>query len=1053
MPPTPEPANDRNEERPPAPSTLDDAGPALVPPLQIEVVADEGTAVAGYEILDLLGRGGMGVVYKARQLKLNRVVALKMILAGAHAGPAELARFRTEAEAIASLQHPNVVQIYDVGEQSGQPYFALEFVDGGSLEQRLTGTPLAARKAAQLVETLARAVHAAHGVGIIHRDLKPANVLLTHDGLPKITDFGLAKRLGSETGQTQSGAVVGTPSYMAPEQAAGKVGAVGPAADTYALGAILYELLTGRPPFKAETPMDTLLQVLDDEPVRPRRLNPKIPADLETICLKCLEKQPPRRYHSARALADDLRRFLDDEPIRARPMTLLGRTAGWMRRRPAVTALLAVSFVALLALIGGAVALVYNARLSQAMAGTLAAQEREVVARKAEDKARQAQEEQKRLNEAAAANNLYAKRLALAERDLAAGDVVGAERSLNDLVPAAGKPDLRHWEWYYLKRLCHAEQHVLGHAAEVAAVAYDRTGTRLAAACWDNTVSVWDVAGRRRLHVLKGHRNWVRTVAFRPDGKRLASADDDGTIQLWDPDTGGNLGVLTGHVGAVTGVAYSPDGRRLLSGGADGTVRLCDAEDGRPLAVHKAHNGRVTSVAFGPDGRRYASAGVDRVVRLWDPAAPDGVRVLRGQSKAVLSVAFSPDGRLLASASEDRTIRLWEAATGHEVVTLLGHNSPVRGLAFNPDGKRLASVGNVIKVWDVPAAEEVATLRGHTKLINGVAFSPDGLHLATAGADATVRLWSATDNPEARRLPAESKGANDLAFSPDGKRLASAGVDGHVHLWDVVTGREERSFRKHPNQAASCVAFSPDGKRLAACCYYDAVVWDLATGKELFTIPRCGDRVAFSPDGKLLGTADYATNTEGNALGFLTLWDAGTGAKVRSSDPVPGSLVRLAFSPDGVHVACGFQVGSLTCIVVITDINHLRPEVAIPVQAQQMYGLAYSPDGRRLYGDAGGHGNPAEVRGWNVQNGETVVRLLGHDEPVFGLTLSGDGKRLASVSPDKTVRLWDTASGIELFGLRITPRDWPCLAFSPDGQRLALGGRSEPIVLWEAAPR
>ena len=258
----------------------------------------ERVAVPGYEVLSELGRGGMGVVYKARQVKLGRLVALKMILSGGHAGEADLARFRTEAEAIARLQHPNIVQIYEVGEHGGLPFFSLEFCGGGSLEKKRGGTPLPPAEAAVLVETLARAMQAAHEKGVIHRDLKPANVLLAEDGTPKITDFGLAKKL-DEAGQTASGAVMGTPSYMAPEQAGGQ--AVGPLADVYALGAVLYECLTGRPPFKAATNLDTILQVVSDEPVPPAQLQPKTPRDLETICLKCLHKDPEKRYPSAAA--------------------------------------------------------------------------------------------------------------------------------------------------------------------------------------------------------------------------------------------------------------------------------------------------------------------------------------------------------------------------------------------------------------------------------------------------------------------------------------------------------------------------------------------------------------------------------------------------------------------------------------------------------------------------------------------------------------------------------------------------------------------------------
>ncbi len=306
--------------------------------------------VPGYEILGVLGHGGMGVVYRARQLKANRLTALKMIRAVEHATPHNRVRFQIETEAVARLQHPHIVQLYEVGEVRGQPYFSLEFCDGGTLTEQLKKKPPSPRESAELIETLARAMHYAHLRGVVHRDLKPGNVLLTTNGAVKITDFGLAKRIDAEARDvSKSGAIMGTASYMAPEQAAGKVRDTGPAADVYGLGALLYECLTGRPPFEGPQHV-VLVRVLSEEPAPPSRLAPKVPRDLETICLKCLSKEPARRYASAEALADDLRHFQADEPIRARPVGAVERAVKWVRRRPAPAALLGVVLLALVAL-------------------------------------------------------------------------------------------------------------------------------------------------------------------------------------------------------------------------------------------------------------------------------------------------------------------------------------------------------------------------------------------------------------------------------------------------------------------------------------------------------------------------------------------------------------------------------------------------------------------------------------------------------------------------------------------------------------------------------
>jgi serine/threonine-protein kinase len=403
-------------------------------------------AVPGYELLGVLGKGGMGVVYKARHLALNRVVALKMILGGAHAGAHQLERFRTEAEAVARLQHPNVVQIYEVGEHDGLPFCALEYLDGGNLAEKIDGKPQPPRQAAEVVRTLALALHAVHRQGVVHRDLKPANVMLTADGTPKVTDFGLAKTLDGGAGPTVTGRILGTPAYMAPEQAGGYGGLVGPATDVYALGAVLYEMLTGRPPLQGESAWDTVQQVTAQEPVSPRRLQPKVPPDLETVCLKCLEKDPRKRYPSAGALADDLRAFLEGRPVKARPVSAWGRARKWARRKPA-EALLAL--VVVLALFGLAAGLVHHADQQRRLREE--AQAREGLARQAQRdaEARRLQAEEQERQVRASRDEARGQRdEARRQQKLAQDNLLQAQLAVDELINVAQRrlPNEPHME-------------------------------------------------------------------------------------------------------------------------------------------------------------------------------------------------------------------------------------------------------------------------------------------------------------------------------------------------------------------------------------------------------------------------------------------------------------------------------------------------------------------------------------------------------------------------------------------------------------------------------
>jgi WD40 repeat protein len=1051
-----------------------------------------------------------------------------VILAGSHAGEQELARFYAEAEAAARLQHPNIVAVYEVGESEGRPFLALEFVDGPSLAARLAGTPQPPAGAARLAEVLARAVDHAHERGVVHRDLKPANVLLAgsegerrgvsppvEDALdrlpdaaplancvPKIADFGLAKRTDM-AGLTASGAIVGTPSYMAPEQAAGKGREVGPAADVYALGAILYECLTGRPPFLGATAADTLLQVVSQEPVPPRRLQPGVPRDLETICLKCLRKDAARRYASARDLADDLRSFLDGQPIRARPVGTAERLARWCRRNPALAALTA----ALAALLVGTavIATVAAVRIDGARAEAERSAEearqalgRESQAAAAADRARQravlgkreVEKEQQR-----AEASLYFNRVSLAERYWSGNNVGLADAKLNECAPR-----LHDWEWHYLKRLCHAAHSVAGPLGqEGPGVAFSPDGSRVASACADRHqvrnllvwgVKVWDAATGQQLFALTTGGPFIPSftaihgVAYSADGKRLAAACGDGTVLVWSKVDEGTedrpLLVLRGHTGACRSVAFSPDGKRLATGGADHTVRVWDANTGRVLA--KAFSREVQTVAFSRDGKRLASGGADNTVRLWE-FGPDGKSTARhtllGHKGHVRALAFSPDGNRLASASVDGTVKVWDSA-GRELAQAAGHAGPVNAVAFSPDGSRLASASDdwAVKVWDAATGKELFTLRGHSAPVRAVGYRGGGRELAAVAGD-DLKVWEATTGGQGLRLPGDS---TCVALRPDGRQVATA-RGSTVTVWDTTTGREVSAWPRHRGTVVQ-VAFSPGGRRLLVGSAFGPAkerscqvrAWDLATGKAVLTaLSESGDlgRVAFSTDGR------YAAAVVG--MRTLCTWDLATGERHNrgGGDAAFLTVEGLAFSADGRLLAVA---GSRRFLVPGNPAAGVEPgepvsgveilERATGTRLGSFVGhdgairaLAFGRAGRRdLLATAG---TDRVVKVWDVSPfraphraerrlpHEPLWTLTGHTRPVQGLAFSPDGKRLLSISAGEgetggEVKVWDVDWGQEVLTL---PGAGGAVSFSQASGKLAVAGADGIVRVWDGTPR
>lgn len=1030
---------------------------------QLRATLDEfgDHALNDYEIIGEIGRGGMGLVLKARQRSLQRNVALKIVTADPLLSPARHRRFQVEVESVAMLDHPNIVPIYECGSVGPYRFFTMKLISGHALSQQMDDYATRPRDAARLIARVARALHYAHQRGVIHRDIKPANILLDHSDVPYVTDFGLAQQTDQDVEITMPGIAVGTIGYMAPEQISGE-GQLTTAVDVYSLGVVLYELLAGSSPFSAKGRSQTLLEIQRRVPVAPDRIRPEVDRDLTTICMKCLEKDPNARYHSADALAEDLTNWLNNEPIAARRSTLAYRARKWMAREPHSAVLFGIALLSIVLGIGGVIWKWYDAEQNRLAAETarneavgaeraaLAAQkdaEKAAMRAKAARKEAVAARKEKADARRELLRQVYVNHLMLADHALAIGDFATMERELKECTR-------RHRDWshdYLMRRLSgFAPRRLAQHALAVTTCAVSSDGDFVATGSRAGTVilqRLGDPSFVKRFTL----ETRVVSVEFSPDGQALAVGTTDGTVHQLALESLEQQWMLSAHDTAIACVRYSPDGSYLATCAGSqntayhGEIALWDAKTGEIAHRISQLPRRITSLVYSPDSVTLVSAGEDGFVCFWNVSDAKMIREMHVSETRLRSIDIDWSGQRLATLSRS-SLKLFDLRDGREIAKWVQAG---RDLAFSPDGARLfvGGIGDTgkVAVLDAQGLEPLLWLHGQNSTVRDVDVAPDGLRLVAAGDDKQAIVWDAspardgqTPSWEIERVRFSAK-KNDMrklertkpvamAVSNRGRRIATANEDGNLFVWDAEACKLVHRLETASSVVALC--FDRDESRLAFADRNHAIsVWDLNARvdsiqtllPDKLTKNTFNRGLAFHPSKQLLAARGGM---------FVTVWDLREQGPVWREKTEFYEHVGAVYSPDGEFIASGGVDHSVR--ICRSDTGECIHE--LKGHQSTVSKLVISPDGTRL----ASCGLDGRIVVWSLESPHMLASLTGHVRTIDDIAFSPDGTKIASSSEDLSIRVWDIAEAECVLCVPVTDQPAMKLLFSENERLTAI---------------